>query len=97
MYLDLSDGAGGNLVILQRGGRDGPTAVEGLGKRRHLGSGRDLHAGKLGGIQLLSGGGETSKALTSKSSKHSKFYILSSPLFAFISLPPLFYVFPLFP
>lgn len=54
-YLDLSDGAGGNLVVLQRGGRDGPTAIEGLGERRHLGSGGDLHAGQLGGVQLLGG------------------------------------------
>lgn len=53
MYLDLSDGAGGALIILQRGGRNGPTSIEGLGEWGHLGSGRDLHAGKLGGIQLL--------------------------------------------
>lgn len=45
LYLDLSDGAGGDLVILQRGGGDGSAGVEGLGKRRHLGSRRDLHAG----------------------------------------------------
>lgn len=38
-YLDLSDGAGGDLVILQRRGRDGPAAVQGLGEWRHLGSG----------------------------------------------------------
>lgn len=55
-YLDLSDGAGGDLVVLQRGGRDGPAAVERLGERRHLGSGGDLHAGELGGVQLLQGG-----------------------------------------
>lgn len=53
LYLDLSDGTGGTLVVLQRGGRNGPARIEGLGERRHLGSRRDLHAGKLGGIQLL--------------------------------------------
>lgn len=52
-YLDLSDRAGGSLVVLQAGGGDGPAVVGRLGEWRHLGSRRDLHAGKLGGIQLL--------------------------------------------
>lgn len=60
-YLDLSDGAGGDLVVLQRRRRDGPAAVEGLGERRHLGSGRDLHAGQLGGVQLLEGAETTTR------------------------------------
>lgn len=77
MYLYVSDGTGGALVILQRRGRNGPTGIEGLGEWRHLGSRRDLHAGELGGIQLLWGG---RNPLTSKSSIHSKSYSLSFPL-----------------
>lgn len=99
VYLDLSEGTGGNLVILQRWRRDGPAGVKGLGKRRHLGSGRDLHASKLGGIELLRGGGESSKVLTSKHSKHSTIYTLSfpAPVCLHIPLSSLFYIFPLFP
>lgn len=89
MYLDLSEGAGGDLVILQRRRRNGPAGVEGLGKRRHLGSGRDLHAGKLGGIELLRAGGESGKGVNIETQQTSKIYMLSFPLvlllFAFSS------------
>lgn len=78
LYLDLSKRTGGDLVILQRWRRDRPTGVKGLGKWRHLGTGRDLHAGKLGGIELLQGGGKSVKAFTSKRSKHSKISLFSS-------------------
>lgn len=89
LYLDLSNGAGGTLVILQRRGGDGPTGTKGLGEWRHLGTRRDLHAGKVGGIQLLLGvggrGGETHKALTSESSKTFSFIFR---LFLSLESPP---------
>lgn len=54
-YLYLSEGGGSSLLILQAGGGDGPTRIKGLGQRGHLGSWRDLHAGQLGGVELLYG------------------------------------------
>lgn len=101
-YLDLSEGAGGDLVILQRRRRNGPAGVEGLWKRGHLGSGRDLHAGKLGGIELLRGRRRKRQGVNIETQQTFKdlyalFSSRAAPVCLQLPLSALFYVFPLFP